>query len=132
MARAATLSVTTQYYDLTSHDHHTTLITYLVLGVFVTARLEQQLDASDTAVHCRKHQGRLLLLRDGRRGRAGGGQGREGGWGGGWVGSGGVWEWGGAHRRSTDVFNGWTHQRIFCEGIPNGRVSEDEGEGGNE
>ena len=55
------------YYDLTSHDHHTTLITYVVLGLFVTARLEQQLHASVMALVCREHQGRLLILRDGQQ-----------------------------------------------------------------
>ena len=55
------------YYDLTSHDHHTTLITYLVLGVFVTARQDQQLETPVLALLCREHQGRLLILRDGQQ-----------------------------------------------------------------
>ena len=33
------------------------------------------------------------------------------------------------HPAVWDMFNGWTHQRYF-ERIPNGRVSEGEGEGG--
>ena len=48
---------------------------------------------------------------------------------GGWVGSGGVWEWGSPiedqRMCSTDG-----HINGYFEGIPNGRVSEDEGEGG--
>ena len=54
------------YCDLTSHDHHhtTPLTSYLVRGRDVNARLDQQLQACDMALICRKVQGGVPMLRE--------------------------------------------------------------------
>ena len=73
------------YCDLMSHgQHRTPPLTYTVLGLNLSARLEQQLQAWVIAIHCRAVQGSVPFLGEewrwgggeGERGEGGGGRGR--------------------------------------------------------
>ena len=87
------------YCDLTSHgQHRTPPLTYIVLGLKVSARLEQQLHYWVMAIRCRAVQGGVLGLRE-----------EWGwGWGEGERGGGGWWSWTVGDQRICD------DQRIVC------------------
>ena len=87
------------YCDLMSHgQHRTPPLTYIGLGLHVSARLEQQLQAWVLAIRCREVQGSVPFL--GEEWRWGWGEGERGG--GGW------WSWTVGDQRICD------DQRIVC------------------